>query len=1187
MSSPGRSSCLRCLLFVLCVLTMTAWASAQPSEPTVESVEAKIRELQDSPALDEASKATVIEIYRAAAQDLGRAKKFAEQASEFRRLTAEAPQLLATIRGELALPPTEPQVSVPEGTTLPQLEQMLSQANATLQAARQSVVDLQAESTKRNERRPVLTDRLVRARQDLDDVVNLVGPEDPNNVSMIAEARGVASQATVLVLQSEISSIEAELASYDARRELLPARRDRAQRRAMEAQKLVEAWQAKVSVQRQAEAEQAAKEANRLRINAARQDPVLKKYAEETANRAIGRVGAQGASGNAESYGRRLTRVQADLASLNAKFASVKSRLNASGLSRATGLLLRNQYEDIPNRNELRSEVRSTEKALEEIDYQLIELQEERDEAGDVDRVAQALLSQISSEDLAANQQELLQIARELASSRRDLIDQLLGDTAKEYEVLDQLNLELRELEASAESYRGFIEERILWVRSIAGGRPPLGKETGDALRGLTAFSPWKETWEVTRSFIVARSRSIGVVAVLLVAVFIVAQWCRKWLAVLRDRVSRYGTDSFRYTVWALVLTAVLASPLAALFFTVGWVLVASDGQTPLGIGLGVGFQSAAIFLYPLAFFRHMIRPSGVGITHYKWRKESVHPIRVNLRWFIPIVVPVVWAVSAIDSSVDEGANASLGRLLFTLELLLFVVFLHKVLRPNGAVLLRTGAQGIGGWLYRLRYLWYLLAVSLPLLFIVLSWLGFYYTALQLQSRLEQTMVLVLVLVVTSETLHRWLYVARRRVAVEDAKRRRAVAETGAEGAAGSGQASVRSAVIDDEKIDLPALSEQTRQIFRTAITVSAIIGVFLIWAQVLPALRMFDRVQVWPRVEILESQIEQEPSLTTRPMMATAVPQSGSEQQPQAGGLSAVLLADSDGSVGSESTDLLSITLADIGLSVITLVATWIAFRNIPGLIEILVLQRLPLDAGSRYALSTVLRYLIAILGVFLAFRSVGLSWSSVQWLAAALTFGLAFGLQEIFANFVSGLIILAERPIRLGDTVTVGGVTGTVMRIRMRATTITDWDRKELIMPNKTFITGDVINWSLTDSVLRVRVEVGVSYSSDVEQVEQILRRVASENSTVLRDPAAQVIFKNFGESTLDFELRVFIPHIDYFVPVRHDLHIRICKAFREAGIEIAFPQRDLHVRSIGELSGLIVRPGDAERPGSPSSA
>lgn len=259
-------------------------------------------------------------------------------------------------------------------------------------------------------------------------------------------------------------------------------------------------------------------------------------------------------------------------------------------------------------------------------------------------------------------------------------------------------------------------------------------------------------------------------------------------------------------------------------------------------------------------------------------------------------------------------------------------------------------------------------------------------------------------------------------------------------------------------------------------------------------------------------------------------------------------------------------------------LVVTWASFRNLPALGEIVILQRLPLDPGSRFALSTVLRYIIAIIGVAIAFKVMGLAWSQVQWLAAALTFGLAFGLQEIFANFVSGLIILAERPYRIGDTVTVGGVSGTVTRIRMRATTISDWDRKELVIPNKTFITGEVINWTLSDPVLRLTVPVGVSYGADIDRTEQLLREIAAANSKVLTEPAPQALFLGFGDSTLNFELRVFIPHIEHLLGARHALHRAILLRFREAGIEIAFPQRDLHIRSAEGLEGVIPRSGTA---------
>jgi potassium efflux system protein len=245
-----------------------------------------------------------------------------------------------------------------------------------------------------------------------------------------------------------------------------------------------------------------------------------------------------------------------------------------------------------------------------------------------------------------------------------------------------------------------------------------------------------------------------------------------------------------------------------------------------------------------------------------------------------------------------------------------------------------------------------------------------------------------------------------------------------------------------------------------------------------------------------------------------------------------------------------------------------------VPGLLEVGVLQHLPLQAGERYAITTTARYLLIIVAFVLAAGAIGIGWSQVQWLVAAMTVGLGFGLQEIFANFVSGLIILFERPVRIGDIVTVGDVTGTVSRIRIRATTITDWDRKELVIPNKEFVTGQVINWSLSDQVLRLVVKVGIAYGSDTRLARQTLLDVARNNARVLAEPKPKAFFMAFGDSSLEFQLRVWLKDIDDWILACNELHLAIDDAFREAGIEIAFPQRDIHIRSIRDALHLARR-------------
>ncbi len=192
-----------------------------------------------------------------------------------------------------------------------------------------------------------------------------------------------------------------------------------------------------------------------------------------------------------------------------------------------------------------------------------------------------------------------------------------------------------------------------------------------------------------------------------------------------------------------------------------------------------------------------------------------------------------------------------------------------------------------------------------------------------------------------------------------------------------------------------------------------------------------------------------------------------------------------------------------------------------------------------------------------------LGMRWSQLQWLAAALSVGLGFGLQEIFANFVSGLILLFERPFRVGDVITIGASSGRVTRIRTRATTILDFDNKEIVVPNKSFITGEVTNWTLSDSATRVVIKVGVAYGSDPARVRALLLGAARANPLVVADPEPVSVFLAFGASSLDFELRVFVGAVADRLVAQDQLNTAVAQLFAEQGIEIAFPQLDVHLR------------------------
>jgi potassium efflux system protein len=252
--------------------------------------------------------------------------------------------------------------------------------------------------------------------------------------------------------------------------------------------------------------------------------------------------------------------------------------------------------------------------------------------------------------------------------------------------------------------------------------------------------------------------------------------------------------------------------------------------------------------------------------------------------------------------------------------------------------------------------------------------------------------------------------------------------------------------------------------------------------------------------------------------------------------------------------------------LGALLIIAVTVALaRNLPGLLEVLVLSKLRLAQGSAYATTTLLSYALAGIGIVSTLSTLGVSWDKLQWLVAALSVGLGFGMQEIFANFISGLIILFERPVRIGDVVTIGNLSGTVSRIRIRATTITDFDRKDIIVPNKTFITGQLVNWSLSDTITRVTIKVGVAYGSDLDTVRQLLLRAARENPRVLKEPEPQVLFLTFGESTLDHELRIHVRDLGDRNPATDEINRFIDREFNRNGINIAFRQVDVFLKNL----------------------
>ncbi|TDX28431.1 potassium efflux system protein [Modicisalibacter xianhensis] len=398
------------------------------------------------------------------------------------------------------------------------------------------------------------------------------------------------------------------------------------------------------------------------------------------------------------------------------------------------------------------------------------------------------------------------------------------------------------------------------------------------------------------------------------------------------------------------------------------------------------------------------------------------------------------------------------------------------------------------------------LALSVATLILsVLIVLGYEYTALQLIGRFVISLYIFGLWILIEAAVIRGLAVAARRLAYRRAvARRRAQVQEGAEGGL---------EVVEEPPLDLDQVNQQSLRLSKLILFLGFSLVLYVVWADLLAVLSYLDNVRVW---SITRGEGE---SLTQTP-----------------------------------------ITVANLMTGLAIVVLTFVMARNLPGLLEVMVLSRLSLKQGSAYAISSLLSYTIVGVGIVVSLGTLGVSWGKLQWLVAALGVGLGFGLQEIFANFISGLIILFERPVRIGDTITLGNLHGTVSRIRIRATTVTDFDRKEIIIPNKTFVTDQLINWSLSDNITRVVLNYGVAHGSDLDTVHRLLRDAAESNPRVLKDPEPQVFCTSYGATAFNFELRIFVNDLLDRLYAADEINRRLDVLFREHGIRIAFNQMDV---------------------------
>ncbi len=1096
------------------VIALGLWLSVMIAAPLVAAQQSPLPAPAQEPAAAEASP-ELAEIERKAEELRSRLQEWQAKALEYLQAGQEALARIRVIDQDIERLQQHKELRLSEDASAAELGSQLLEVEPDLAAARREATELGAEVESRAERRKKLPELLSIAKQQLNELDR--APLRPSGDPAAADAGMELAALKRAVQQAEIEAYQNELGTYDARGTLLGKRRDRATLRIAYYEALSgKLREAKQELER-LEAERENEATRQLLQELTALPGGFKKTLQEVyqRNEALASVWTSegGLHDQIKDVSEKLSRADAKVAQIETELSRLAARVEAVGLADSVGVLLRRHRAEAPDIGMYRRFIRMRQEQIGGVQLQQIKLSEQRQALGDIDALVDEALASIDEPVPPEEREEIEQLLRQLFETQRKYMDALIEGYETYFQKLVDFDARQHELIDRTKDLLDFIDERILWIPSGRAVEPELLSDGRDALAWLFGARYWVQLGTGLRDA-ASRLWPVHLVALLLAILFIpFARRTRSRIRSLGEQAKRPDCARFGPTGEALALTALLAVWPPALLAYLGWRLGLSPMATQFARSFAYGLVAAAGLWATLRISRQLVRPGGIAEAHCAWPDKAAHALWRDLRWLTVVAVPAVFLISVFETRGEDLGRESVGRFAFLFSMLAVAVFNYLALRSGGPL-----TEVLRGRGRRRPWVWrvaQLSSLAVPLALGAAALRGFYWTALQVGIRLHFNLVVLFALVIVIQLAARWSMIAQRRAALEEEAL--------------------------EEKPTRPAPTMEVSRLMIGTGLLLALLGSLAVWADLLPAARILQQVELWT---------------TTQTVTVSALDASGVERF-------------------SNEDQLVAITLADLFRSLLIGLLTLASIRALPGLLEATLFRRL--GPGERYAYSTILKYAVVLCGLALAFDAIGVGWSSIQWLVAAVGLGLGFGLQEIFANFVSGLIILFERPIRVGDTVTVGEVSGVVTKIQIRATRITAFDRKELIVPNKEFVTGQLINWTLSDSVLRVEIPVGIAYGSDTDRAIEVLHSVARDSGRVLRDPRPEVLFLGFGDSALSFELRVFIRSAAHWMPVRHELHMGIDKAFRAAGIEIAFPQRDLHLRSLPD--GWRPPPGTSE--------
>ena len=1082
---------------------------------TQEVIESKVAEVEAGTGLEEQAKEKLLQLYRKALSNLKTAALNEKSALAFQQSTKNAPATIEQLRkqtDEINADLAEDSLTEKLPDTLQEIEQILQQEKTDLALHDAKLLETEQRLQEEAGRASKIRQRIVEAKQQQEDVyIELKQLQASDKDSATSQARHWVVESRLQLLNAEIRMLNQELLSQPLRIDKLEAERDRAAAGIKWSSARISALESLVTRKHQGEVDQARLEAEVVLEELEGEHALVVKLAGQNASLSndiasmLSRLGQL--TDRTELADKRARQIEEDQ-------KRAREIIDIGGLSQGMGHMLLQQHYALPDPSSFRRQAGARKDTVAEIGVNRLLHRQEQKRVRDIDAYLDTIMAGVNEEEHPLLREQLNALVKE----RLQLLKKALESDDFYLQKLGELESAQQRLLDAIDDFNGYLAVHLLWVRSATQAElKALGILPEQAWRILSAGG-WLEVMRVLEYQAVH-----SLAFVLLVLILGALIWSRKRMIAaiqaIGSMVGRPATDSFVFTIKVVVLTLVAVAAMPLTVAVTGWQLKASPQATGYSIAVGSALLTFAMQFFYIRALRMICMPEGLAAAHFRWPEQTLVLLRRELDRLSWIYLPAALINFAVFYLDPLNAGWEVGRIAFLVMVGSLAFVFYQLLHPVRGVFASLISRSNRNSVKRLYWLLYAALVIAPLALGVLFLMGYLYTAGSLLELLLATNWLFAGLVILAELAHRWLLVIRRRLAYKAA-----IEDDAKNEMADSAQEDL-PVQADEPEVDLVTLSDTSLKLLNTSIVVLGFIGLWMIWHEVFPALRIFEDVTLWHHTMTVD----------------------GEEKQ-------------------------LPITLWNIGIALIYGIATFVLVKQLPAVLEIILLQSTGMASSSRYTVTTLTSYVIVTFGIVLVFNTLGADWSKLQWLVAALGVGIGFGLQEIVANFISGIIILFERPIRVGDFVTVGDTNGFVTRIRIRATTIRNRNAQELLVPNKEFITGRLLNWSLTDQTTRLLVTVGIAYGSDVDKAMQLMTEAAREDENVLDEPVPSVIFQSFGDSSLVFILRCFIDSIEKRAQTISTLNQAINKKLKEAGIVIAFPQRDLHIDVSEPLSVRI---------------